>query len=453
MLTRLELFLRRMNLDPAEFGTLTGYTPQHFRRLRRGESDATRGGVYAVVGVARKLTGQRVTPGLLFERGDPFVQGTGQRLSVMYAADREALDTLLAEDVTPRFPDRLRATGVAGETAVLHLMTAARNRLNTNPVASAIIYEAAASISLPEAPYALAASLGGHALKGCSNALRRLGALDVALGRLLTAMELFVLARYCAEEAGQVEYARATVFFEKEMWDDALPATHSAHAHFIRCGDSRRAVDAEVLEAGILFEQGDTEAAHAKWTRLAKVLASMRDREGLARVWGNLAACEIRLQRPADARRWLKLAAAAFRKLNNLSELARTRWNMGTYVATFEDATRALPIFEGAYRSFLELGMVLEAVYVGLDELDVMIDIGVPEKQKTAHACSVADALGSAGLGAGVPDALDQLREIAHQKDTAAQRRVVQRVRAALRDAKAICSEVSMAVAAFGKAG
>jgi tetratricopeptide (TPR) repeat protein len=451
LLTRLELILRQHDLDPTDVGAQAGYTPQHFRRLRKGESDATRGGILAVTGVVRKLSLRRLTPGVLFERADSFLKGPGQRLSLAHAADRKELDALLAEDVTARFGDRLRATGIASETAVLHLLKAARVRLNTNPAASAIIYDAAANLVLPDTPRALAASLAGHALKGSANALRRLGSLEAALTRLATAGERFIdEGKFCADEAGQVEYTRATVLFEMELWDDALPATRSAHVRFLQSGDLRRAANAELLEANILFEQGHTDAAHTKWVQLTHVLKRMRDREGLARVWVNLGVCETRRAKPAEARQWLQRANDAFRALNNAAELARTRWNMGTYLATFEDGKRAVRIFLSAYRSFVGLQMWLDAGCVGLDALDTMIDTGAPDDELRRLAGSVADTFARAELGDGMKSALDQLRMIPRSND---RHRVVRIVRAALRDAKASCSEVSAAVAALDRAG
>jgi tetratricopeptide (TPR) repeat protein len=453
LLTRLELFLRQHDLDPIEVGDKAGYTPQHFRRLRKGESDATRGGILAVTGAVKKITRRRVAPSVLFERADEFLKGPGQRLSVAHAAERKQLDALLAEGVTERFADRLRATTIATETAVLHLMRGARTRLNTNPTAAALIYDAAAKLTLPDTPPALAASLSGHAFKGAANALRRLGGFEAAVRCLEAADQFFIDAGYCTDEAAQVEFTHATVLVEMELWDEALPAARAAHRRFLQIGDFRRAANAELLEAIVLFEQGDSDAAHAKWFRLTRVLGRMRDREGLARVYVNLGAVEIRRARPADARRWLERAFNSFRMLNNAAELARTRWNMGTYVATFEDPKRAVRPFLTAYRGFIALKMWLDAGCVGLDALDAMIATGGPDGELKRHADSVADTFASAEQGGSMKAALDQLRTITDSEDRHDRHRTVQKVRAAMLDAKANCSEISMAVAALGRAG
>lgn len=443
LLTRLELFLRRSSLRPVEFARAAGYTRQHFRRLRMGESDATRGGILSVIGVARKTTGKRVTPDLLFERGESFLKGSGQRLSVMHAEDRRALDALLAEDVTDQFVERLRETGVASETAALYLLRAGQKRLETHPDAAATIYDAATSIGamLRDSPRELVQSLQAQAHKGRANALRILGRFEEASLCLARAVDRFIDAGYCADEAGQVGYIRALILLEIEMWDDALPVTRSARNFFVQTGDTRRAAKAEMLEAVALFEQGETDEAHATWIRLTKVLASIRAREDLARVWLNLGNCEIRRNRPADARRWLSKAVAEFRKLNNAAELARTLWNMGAYAATFEDGPRALRILTSAYRGFIGERMWLDAGCVGLDMLETMMDIGTPEEQLTFHASSVADTLARTGLRESIASALDQLRKIAREDD---RRRIIRIMRTALRDANANCSEIAV---------
>lgn len=188
MLTRLELFIRRNNLGPVKFGRLAGYTRQHFFRIRTGESDATRGGILAVTGAARRVNRhQRVTPGMLFERADAFMKGTGQRLSVMHRADRRALDALLGDHVTAQFPERLRATGIVSETAVLHLLKAACDRIDSAPDETETICRAAAMMGEalpPDTPWELAQSLQGHASKWRANALRVLARFEDALACL-----------------------------------------------------------------------------------------------------------------------------------------------------------------------------------------------------------------------------------------------------------------------------
>jgi tetratricopeptide (TPR) repeat protein len=450
LLTRLELFLRRTNLVLGEVARRSGYSRQHFLRIRLGEGESTRGGILAVTSACRKLSHERVTPGMLFERAEEFLKGPGQRLSRAHLADRRALNAMLAQPITIRFPEQVKATGVASETAVRHLLTAGRKQLDKHPDGAATIYLAAERMTsaLRATPPELAASLNAHALKGRANALRLLGRYDEALTCLSIAADCFVAARYCSDEAGQVEYTRATVLFKMELWDDALTATRAARKRFLQSKDARRTAHAALLEGNILFEQGDWNAARATWLRLRKPLTALKDKDALARVWLNLGVCEIRRGQPDAARKWLNQASHAFRVLENDAELARTRWNMATYLATFADPKRALRALRHAERSFRSLGMWVDAGCVGLDMTEVMIDLRVPDEELTAHAQNMASTLARAGLGVSFANALDQLRQIARSAD---RRRVVRTVRTALRDAEANCSEV--ATAGLGEAG
>lgn len=449
LLTRLELFLRRWNLKPVQVALAAGYTRQHFRRLRMGESDATRRAMTSVIGVAARMTRKAVTADALFERGSAFLSGTGQQFSQMHAADRRALDALLRHhDNTGqlKLSDRLRDAGIASETALLHLVRAGRKRLESDPDSATTIYEAAIQmgLALRDSPRELVQSLQGQAYKGLAYVWRVLGKFEQALTALTRAREQFIDAGYCMDEAAHVDLARANILASMELWDDALPEAQSALQSFTMAGNARWAAKAELLEAVLLFEHGDTQEAHAKWMRLTKVLSRLREREDLARVWLNLGICETLRKRPADARRWLDQARAGFQSLNNTAELARTHWNIGTYHATFEDRHRALRSFTSGYRGFLGLRMWLEAGCVALDALDTMIDAGTPDDELTLFAGHTADTLARAGL-AGLGAALDQLRRIAQHPD---RQRVTRVVRTAIRDSKANCTEVS-----FGAVG
>lgn len=434
----------------AEVARLAGYTRQHFLRLRMGETDPTRGGIIAVTAACRRLSHERITPGLLFERAELLLKGPGQRLSSAHRADRRALDALTVQPLTTSFPKRIAETGIASETAVRHLLQAAKERLDTDPAGASEIYEGAAHMvtmlraTAPE----LASSLRAHALKGRANALRMLGAYEDALACLSIAATLFRDARYCAADAGQVEYTRAAVLFKMELWDDALAATRAARKRFLQSKDARRLAHAELLEANILFEKGDWDAARAIWLRLCRPLAARNDRDGLARVWLNLGVCETRRGQCDEARRWLNQASAAFRALGNAAELARTRWNMANYLAAFKTPSHALRALRRAQRSFVALGMWVDAGCVGLDITEVMLELGTPDDVLTAHAREVASTFVRAGLDVSAAHALDQLRQIAR---SANRRRVVRTVRTALRDAEANCSEV--AVATVGETG
>lgn len=454
ILTRLELFVQSRNLVLATLARLSGCTPLHLRRLRADEASATRSLILAVTGAARKLSRERVPPGMLFERADAFLRGPGHRLSGEHRKDRQALDALLAEPVTPQLSDRVKASGIASEAAVRHLLRAGRSRLDTAPAAAVAIYEAAAHMAtaLQHTPPQLAISLQAHAYRGLAEALKMTGAFEDALTFLATAGERFVAVGLCSEDAAVVDFTRAAILAEMELWDDALPFARSARRRASQSGNIQLAASAEQIEAAVLFERGDSDEAHKRWFRLSKVLYPPRnpkEEENLARVWMNLGICEIQRKRPAEALAWLNKADTAFRKLNNTAELARTRWNVATHARTFEGAAGSLSVFRETYLAFRSLQMWMDAGCVGLDMAEAMIDTKAPEVALTRHACEVADTFEQLPFADEMRSALDLLRRIAAQKD---RRGVIRKVRTAFLDAKGRCSK-SGAIGAAGAMG
>lgn len=455
ILTRLELFVQSRNIVLAELARLSGYTPVHLRRLRTDEVSATRSGILAVTGAARKLSGERVKPGMLFERADAFLRGPGHRLSEVHRQDRQALDAILTEPVTPQLPQRVKSAGIATEAAVRHLLRAGRARIDTAPAAAAAIYEAAASVAatLPDTPAQLAASLQAHAYRERAEALKMSGSFEAALSCLAIAAERFVDVGLCTDEAARVDYSRAAILYEMELWDDALPLARSARRGAIRSGNNELAASAEQIEAAVLFERGDSDEAYERWLRLSKVLhpaTNPKEEENLARVWMNLGMCETHRKHPADALRWLNQADSAFRQLNNAAELARTRWNMATCVRKFDGPTASLAHFQNAFRAFCALEIWMDAGCVGLEMIEAMLDAETPDTPLQRHANDVADTFARLPFADRLRAVLDELRRMAGQQD---RHRVVRIVRAALRNAKTRCTEVSVATVGAGGLG
>jgi tetratricopeptide (TPR) repeat protein len=437
LLTRLELFLRRKDIAPFAVAKAAAYSRQHVLRVRLGEVGPTQRFVVDVTAACRKLSGEGVTAGVLFERGELLLDSPHQRLSRLFMDELRQLKAFLGDVAGENWPDRVLAAGIESETVIGHLLRTGERKIDQEPREANLIFLAAAGMAtrLRDTEPELAASLQGHALKGRANALRHLCAFDEALAELALAARLFLKARYCTNEAGRVEYTRGGVLFKMERWSDARAAAQQARARFVNTGDTRRAAHADLLLAGILFDEGDVDAARETWLRLRAILDDLGDSEALARVWQNLGACEVRRGDAPAARHWLRYAAAAFRALENHTELARTQWNIATYVATFRNRQAGIRALQHVERTFNELGAFADAGCVGLDAIEWMID-GTPNAALTRYAQAVASVLVRAGLQVSGATALDQLRRIAKAGD---KRAVVAEVRAALRGAEAPC--------------
>jgi tetratricopeptide (TPR) repeat protein len=434
LLTRLELFLRQEGLKRLRVARRAGYSRQFFLRLRLGEQMSSARTVRAVTAACRAEAKKQVEPGQLFERAEFLRQGIA-KLSALHAHDLRVLNVLL-EHVTPdTWAEQVLATNIRSETAARHLVIAGRDAIDLVPAAAAEVFRAAMLLlaELKENPPELVASLSAHALKGRANALRHLGRYDDALADLALAGRLFASARYCDDDAGQVELVRAGILFKRERWAEALVAARLAQECFRSVGDRKRAAHAQIIEGGVLFEQGDTRAARDTFHRLRSTLHALRDRDALARVWVNIAACAIRLRTEPEARHWLNRASRWFRQQGNTTEFLRTRWSMGTYLATFRALSLGIRLLRRVEESLASLDMNADSACVGLDILEYLIDLNAPRAELGAQARTVAAAFTAAGMAVSLATALEHLRRIHTSSEPGS---VLANVRAALRTAE-----------------
>jgi len=401
--------------------------------------------VEAITEACGAESGTSVTREELFERAD-LLGGKTTKLSAAHAPDLAVLDDLF-EEVTPdTWAEIVLATGIRSETAVRQLLVTGQKAIDHLPAAAAEVFRATMLMAsdLHESPRELVASLSAQALKGRANAFRHLGRYDDALADLALAGRLFAEATYCDADAGQVELTRAGILFKRERWTEALAAARAARERFRTVHDRKRAAHADIIEACVLFEHGDTAAAQSSFHRLRATLRTLRDYEALARVWVNVAVCAIRLGDEPGARYWLNRASAAFRERGNTTEFLRARWSMGTFLATFRRKEHGLNLLRRVEASFHALGMGADSACVGLDVLELLIDIEAPRSDLGSQARKIAAAFTAAGMAVSMATALDHLRRI-HRSSTP--RSVLAEVRVALRAAEEACRTEATSVA------
>jgi tetratricopeptide (TPR) repeat protein len=310
LVTRLELFLRSRGIPPIALAKKTVHSRQHLLRLRLGESLPTRRCILATTGACEVLAAEPVVPETLFESADAMLATRRGRLSELHGPELSLLDSAVGAARPGEIATAIHATAVVTETAAAYLLRAARI---AQPAAAAEIFTAARAMasSLADTPPELVAAFSAEALKGRADALRHLARFEDALSDLATATTLYTEARYCENEAGQVDYTRAGVLYSQERWGEAVIAARSARGRFLAAHDRRRAAHAEIFEGCVRFEEGDIDGARKLFHQLRETLRQLRDSEALASVWANLAACEIRRGDTTSARHWLTRANAA----------------------------------------------------------------------------------------------------------------------------------------------
>lgn len=439
LLTRLDLFIKKRRVRKLPLARAAGYTRQHLLRMRLGHQEPSRRFILDMTKALSAATGEAIKPGQLFERADQLLLTNAKRLRSVHAQDLRLVDYFVA-NATDSDAASLQASGIASETAVRHLYYAGQKRIDKKPGEAAVIFYAAALMAtrLPaDTPAELKASLQAASLKGRANALRHLGNFDDALADLRVASRLFVAARYCKSEAGQVEYSRGGIYFTMERWTEAINAAIAARQHFLAANDMRRVAHADILIAVSNFEQGNTALAHEIWLQVERLLTALNDRDNLARVWHNLAVLEISRRDAGQARSYLDRAAETFRQLDNAIELARTEWSRATYIATFDSPARAIPALRRVRHTFAELGDQTNVACVGLQLVEIRSATAPHADAALARdASSVADDLLRLGLNVSAANALDQLRRIAVARN---RRAVIEDVRAVLREHDISC--------------
>src|SRR3954451_10381227 len=105
LLTRLELFLRKKDLAPLVVAEAAVYSRQHVLRVRLGKMMPTRRFVVEMTSACEKLSGEVVTPGVLFERGDELLQSPYQRLGRLFLRELRVLDSLLGNVPEDKLPE------------------------------------------------------------------------------------------------------------------------------------------------------------------------------------------------------------------------------------------------------------------------------------------------------------------------------------------------------------
>jgi tetratricopeptide (TPR) repeat protein len=441
LLTRLEYFIRANGLRPADIARLAGYARQHLLDIRNGQYEPSRRFILEITRAISSLVNREVLPSQLFERADALLKTQARRLRHAHAAELNVLGALLPLAHEEAWTEQIIDAGIATETAVRYLLVHGDQLTDAKPATAAIVFFTAAQVAarLADTPEELKDSLQANALRGRASALAHLARFDDALTDLRVAAGLFVRARFCAHDAGRVEYTRGMILFKFERFRDAAQATQAARRHFLHATDMRRVAHTDILLGGILFDQGAWEEARAIWLRLDGLLSTLPDRLAHARVWQNLGAVEIKLNHRQDARHWLNRASSQFRALGNATELTRTRWNIATYLATFRDTRRGIAALRRVQRTFDALDLYADAACVGLEIVELLEHAPHGDPDLHAYAQETARVLLQTGVAVSAAHAVAALRRIAVAAD---RRAIIADVRAALRDAGDPCHTV-----------
>lgn len=413
MRTRLEFIIRSRNLRPAALARASGLSREHVRRMREGLRVSSRAEDDVVNGL-HELTGRTIARADVIEPKNATVAWVAWLEALPGRRPRgPALGALLLT------PDELECSALLdaartvrpSEMGVRDLLAAGEILLDSAPVRADAVYQVAldAVKRLPSTPEPLARSLAGHAEKGRANALRMRGQYREALSALARTERHFIAARYCRRELGYARYCGGTVLFKMERWDDAEAVIQRARVFLDAEHERAGVINCDVVLGCIFLERGELDRAREVFVRQEKLVAARSDRETLARLWMNIAVCDLRRYDLSAATAGLQRATDAFRALKMDAEVVRARWCQAKLLLLQNRRAPARRAFREAARDFLLLGMPLDSAFVELGLLEELVDAARWEEVEPL-AGSVANLFLQHGVRPSAAAAMDFLR-------------------------------------------
>jgi tetratricopeptide (TPR) repeat protein len=296
----------------------------------------------------------------------------------------------------PSLP-KMRTAGI-----VRRLCAESRALRERQPMHALVLADAAIAISdqLPvdRYPETLIDELRGGGWLERANVLRYLGrhveALDAAdiAARAFTRSPVFSTAL--------VDYLRAVIFVETERHDDALRLVRKSARVFRQFGENERFVHAKIVEGTVLFDRAQYTDARDLFLSLVRTTKGLGDAPTLARLYGNIANCQLRLHELESADVYFARALSLYEALGLETERVRTRWNIGCLRIATGDVADGLARLREAKHEFEELGLRTDAALVTLDLAEALLASGEPAgADQAAELCaSIVDSFHAVGM-------------------------------------------------------
>jgi tetratricopeptide (TPR) repeat protein len=306
----------------------------------------------------------------------------------------------------------MRTAGV-----VRRLCRESRALRERQPMHALVVADAAIALAdqLPHARYpeTLVDELRGDAWLERANVLRYLGRHEEALDAADIAARAFAQSPVAAYSTALVDYLRGVIYVELERLDEALRLVRKAARVFRQFGEEERFVHAKIVEATVLFDQSRIREARDLFLSLVRVAKNIGEASTLARLYNNVANCQLRLHELESADSYYARALSLYEALGLETERIRTRWNIGCLRIATGDITDGLGRLRETRREFEQLGLRSDAALVTLDLAEALLATGdAAAAHEAAELCtSVLESFASVGMTGHALTALAFLRE------------------------------------------
>jgi tetratricopeptide (TPR) repeat protein len=210
-----------------------------------------------------------------------------------------------------------------------------------------------------------------------------------------------------------VDYLRAVVLMETERGAEALRLVRKSARIFRQFGDDERHIHARMVEAALLFDASQYREARELFLSLVRVAKSLGQAATLARLYGNVANCQLRLHDLESAELYFARALSLYDALGLETERVRTRWHIGCLRIAGGQIEDGLARLRASRREFEALGLRSDAALVTLDIAEALLAKGDPASaREAADLCAaVLESFAAVGMTGHAITALAFLRE------------------------------------------
>lgn len=339
---------------------------------------------------------------------------------LLAAEDREArqlLDPLLASPASFRRANvtsmpQMRTAGV-----VRRLSRESRELRERQPMHALMLADAAIALgdqlSADRYPESLSGELRGEAWLERGNVLRYLGRYAEALDAADIAARAFSRSPVSVFSNALVDYLRAVILVETERPSEAMRLVRRCARVFRQFGDDERFVHAKIVEAAVLFDQSRFAEARELFVSLVRIAKNVGQAATLARLYGNIANCQLRLHDLDSAEVYFARALSLYEALGLETERVRTRWSIGSVKIALGEIADGLARLREARGEFAALGLRSDAALVTLDIAEALLATGdVQLAREAAELCSgIVESFAAVGMTGHALTALAFLRE------------------------------------------
>lgn len=347
--------------------------------------------------------------------------GRVRALADLLSREDDEAERLLAPLV--RSPASFRRANVAASRrmhtagVVRRLCSESRLLRERQPMHALVLADAAIAIAdqLPAGRYpeTLLDELRGSGWLERANVLRYLGRYAEALDATDIAARAFARSPVSVFSTALVDYLRAVICVETERLDEALRLVRKSARVFRQFGEDDRFVHAKIVEGTVLFDQNHYTQARDLFLGLVRTTKSLGDAATLARLYGNVANCQLRLHELESADVYFARALSLYEALGLETERVRTRWNIGCLRIATGDIPDGLARLREAKQEFEELGLRSDAALVTLDLAEALLASGDPaEAREAAEVCGgIVESFNAVGMTGHALRALGFLQE------------------------------------------